>query len=224
MTDNTKIIVQLEGKPLLTPQKNPLCAPTQALADAMADEWKAAQPPSAKPLTTLACTAIDRIAPQREGVIEALMVYLDTDTLSYIQAAEEGGELAKRQRKDWKPVLDWASHEFGAIWQTTSGIDAATQLPAMHEAVRAYLHAQDDWRLSAACQLAAACSSLVLTLAVLHGRMSAQAAYGLSCLEQEVQEQRWGKDDEAESKKARVKAEMQEITRFLRLLEDTKTA
>ncbi len=227
MTDDKKIIIALDGQELLTPQKNPLWVPTRALADAIADEFRKAKPSSVirhpssaqAPLTALAYTAIDRIEGNEEAIIDALMVYGDTDTLSYVASASENEPLATRQQRLWKPIIDWASREFGAIWQTASGIEPATQVPEMHEAIRAYLKTQGAMRLSAACVLVSCYSSLLLALAVLKGRVSEAEAFELSRLEEAVQNERWGVDVEAEKKNARVKAETHAAGHFLRLLE-----
>ncbi len=244
MTDDKKIIIALDGQELLTPQKNPLWVPTRALADAIADEFRKAKPSSVirhpssaqAPLTALAYTAIDRIEGQEEAIIDALMVYGDTDTLSYALKPSPSGRglgegphpdllpegegiLAARQQRLWKPIIDWASREFGAIWQTASGIEPATQVPEMHEAIRAYLKTQGAMRLSAACVLVSCYSSLLLALAVLKARVSEAEAFELSRVEEAVQNERWGVDVEAEKKNARVKAETHAAGHFLRLLE-----
>ena len=56
----------LDGRPVRTPGRAPLALPTDALAEAVADEWRAVGEtidPRAMPLTGLANAAIDRIAP-----------------------------------------------------------------------------------------------------------------------------------------------------------------
>lgn len=218
-----RLAIKVNESYLLTPQKNPLCVPTQVLADAMVEEWVAGKKftPTTHPLTALAYTAIDRIEGQEELILDALMVYADTDTLSYVVPTNENEPLAKRQEQEWKPLIDWASREFGAIWQTASGIEPATQVPEMHDAIRAYLIEQGAMRLSAACVLVSCYSSLVLTLAVLKGRLSAEEACTLSCLEERLQNERWGTDSEAEKKTLRVKAETSAAGHFLRLLAST---
>ena len=59
--------VLLDGRPVKTPARRPLAAPTQALAQALADEWEAQREmvdPAAMPLTRLANSIIDGVADQ----------------------------------------------------------------------------------------------------------------------------------------------------------------
>ena len=58
-------VVTLDGRPVRTPGRVPLALPTDALAEAVAGEWRAVPEvvdPRAMPLTGLANAAIDRIA------------------------------------------------------------------------------------------------------------------------------------------------------------------
>jgi len=205
--------------PTVTPGKRPFVLPTKALTDAIAEEWQTGKKfsPSIMPLTSLVYTAIDRIESQRDAIIEALMVYVDTDTLSYRSNSSE--KMVERQKKDWVPLHQWAAKEFGAIWQTVDGIDPAIQTPEMHTAIQTYLESLSNMQLSAFCVLASSYSSLLLAVAVLKKRLNAEAAFDLSRLEEEVQAEEWGRVDEAEQRVSRVKAEIQAISRFLRLLE-----
>ena len=213
------IHVAINGGPAVTPAKHPLIVPTQALADAIAEEWKTQKKftPGGMPLTALAYTAIDRIAGQEGPIIEALMVYADTDTLSY--RSTDNAELAKRQEQEWAPVLAWISKQYGAIWQTVTGIEPATQPDDMHRGIADYFRTLTPMQLSAACVLASIYSSLALTVAVLKNHLRADIAFSRSRLEEEVQAARWGRDSEADQKTARVKAEIEAAGRFLRLLE-----
>lgn len=218
--DGTHIWVAVTGKGLMTPAKQELRVPTQALADAIEAEWAAHKKyvAAAMPLTALACTAIDRIAPQREAIIEALMAYVDTDTLSY-RATNEA--LAARQTQEWDPVVSGMSKRFGGIWQTTAGIGSLAQPEAIHDGIRAWLAGLCAMRLSAVSVLASLFSSLVLAIAVAEGELDAGRAFALSRLEEEFQADRWGRDDEAHERSMKMQAETVAAARFLRLLAGT---
>jgi chaperone required for assembly of F1-ATPase len=76
--------VLLDGKPMRTPAKAVLVAPTRALADAIAAEWrevpeKAELNVSHLRLTRLAATGLDRVATQRERVIDDTAKYAGSD-------------------------------------------------------------------------------------------------------------------------------------------------
>ncbi len=204
--------------PTHTPAKKPFELPAEALQKAIEKEWEG-QPKfiSAKmPLTSLAFTAIDRIAPQMEGIIEALLVYADTDTLCY-RAPEE--ELAARQKAEWDVVLGWPSLLLGTKWSVVEGIMPLDQPEKIHTALRAYLQKKDAFVLAAFSVLAGGYSSLVLAMAVVEKHLSADAAYELSRLEENYSAEKWGRDEEASDRALRIKEEMLAAGRFLNLLD-----
>ncbi len=108
--------------PTHTPAKNLFSLPNPAFTEAVAAEWQAGKKysPSAMPLTALAYTAIDKIADKKNDIIEVLMVYVDSDTLTYRATGSEA--LAKLQEEKWGAVLKWAGTRFDVAWQTTSGV------------------------------------------------------------------------------------------------------
>ena len=86
-----------------------LILPTLALADAVADEWRAQGDeidPRAMPLTGLANAAIDRVAPDPVGFAAPLAAYGESDVLCY--RAEGPAELVAEQATAWEPLLAWA--------------------------------------------------------------------------------------------------------------------
>ena len=67
--------VELDGKPLRTPAREPLIVPTKALAEAIAAEWNGVEDkidPGAMPLTGLANAAVDRVAPDKEAFAQGV--------------------------------------------------------------------------------------------------------------------------------------------------------
>ena len=204
--------------PLLTPGKKPLSVPTKALADAISAEWKAhgKYVPGKMPLTSLAYTAIDQIAQQKPLIVESLMVYIDTDALSYRATSSE--KLATQQLEQWNPVLKWVGDLLGAKWEVTSGVMPIDQSPALYKAMEKRLKALDAMPLAACCMFASGFSSLALMLATLEKHVDAAEAFRLSRLEEESQAETWGRDAEADSRAARLKEEILSAAEFLRLL------
>src|SRR5436190_13382594 len=90
--------VQLDGRPVRTPQASPLRLPTPALADAVAEEWRAQGDtiePASMHLTKLANTAIDGTASRHSEVTDELLKYGAGDLLCY---RADDPALAERQR------------------------------------------------------------------------------------------------------------------------------
>lgn len=212
--------VSANGSPLLTPGRKPLSVPSQALADAIHAEWRESKgrfSASVMPLTSLAYTAIDRIEGQKDAIIEVLLAYVDTDTLSYRSGGSD--KLAQSQNKQWNPILDWARKTLGATWNVTSGVMPLDQPEDLRGAVARRLSALDSMQLSACCLLASGFSSLALMLAVVEGHIDAEEGFRLSRLEEDSQAEAWGVDDEAAARAQRLKGEILAAARFLRLLE-----
>src|SRR5215475_2389681 len=78
--------ILLDGKPVLTPSRRPLAAPSLALAQAIASEWDAQTEvidPARMPLTRLANTVIDGVSEKSQPVVDEIAKYLASDLLFY---------------------------------------------------------------------------------------------------------------------------------------------
>jgi chaperone required for assembly of F1-ATPase len=209
--------ILLDGRPVKTPARAPLELPTQALAEAVAEEWRVQGDeiaPDAMVLTKLANTALDRVAPMREGVIGQVMGFLN-DLLCY--RAEHPADLVAMQSAEWDPLLDWAAERYGVRLQTRPGILHFAQSNEAVAAFRRAVEAYDPFALTALATVAPVLGSLVLTLALAEGRVDAAAAFALSTLDERYQTERWGKDAEAEQRAAGLLDAVTVAERFLRL-------
>lgn len=215
--------LSVAGRALTTPQKQALVVPTRALAEHMAQEWNAAKglfKPDAMLATTLAYTAIDRITPAKEQVVDALMEYLHTDTLCYWSPDPQ---VQAHQRSDWLPVIEWANKRYGLALHYGDALINKPQNEADFAKVKAMLMTLEPMEISALGALVPAYGSLILALCVKEGVTDALAAYRLSSLESELQAERWGRDAEAVEKSARIRREVESIEHFLKVLHDVKT-
>ena len=210
--------VLLDGRPVKTPAQNPLRLSSAGLAGAIANEWNE-QVDEIKihsmPLTKLANTAIDRVAPLRAEVIEQILAFGGSDLLCY--RAEAPAALTARQQREWQPLLDWAADRFGLRLQTSAGIIHVAQPDGSFGATRVHLTGQSDYAIAAAHTAAALLGSLVLTLALLENRLDPDAVFRLSRLDEEFQAEQWGRDAEAESRAAAQAGELTAIAQFLSL-------
>jgi len=101
--------ILLDGKPVKTPGRRDLALPSDALAEAIADEWNAVGEqidPRAMKLSGLANAALDRIAPDPAGFARGLAAYGESDLLCYRAEAPAG--LVRRQSESWDPIIAWA--------------------------------------------------------------------------------------------------------------------
>jgi len=215
--------VLLDGKPMRTPAKAVLVAPTRALADAIAKEW-ADVPDKAEiniahlPLTRLAATGLDRVIPQRERVIDDTAKYGDSDLLCY--RATQPVSLVQRQQQAWQPLLDWAAERYGARLVVANGTTFVTQPADAIAALRAAVAAHGDLALSALYNLTHIAGSLVIALAVAERHITAVQSFEAAQLDELSQIERWGSDPIATKRHDGIKHDMNAGATFLALLEN----
>jgi chaperone required for assembly of F1-ATPase len=209
--------ILLDGRRVKTPMHAALVLPTAALAEAVAEEWRAQGGqivPHAMPLTKLANTAIDRVAGHEAAIVDQVMAYAN-DLLCYRAAAP--ADLAARQATEWDPLLAWAAERFGAKLTTQTGITHFQQPPEAVAALRRPVEAQNPFTLAALHNAATILGSLVLALAVAEGRLAAGEAFALSQLDERYQAERWGEDHEAVQRAQALAAELAAAERFIQL-------
>lgn len=190
--------VTLDDKPLRTPGKLPLVLPTAALAQEVAAEWDAQAEviaPLTMPLTRAANSAIEKVALQFAAVAGMLAEYGGTDLLCY--RATGPSDLVRLQAAEWDPLLDWAANDLGAPLKVTQGVVHVAQDDAALKQLHQHLLAVDTYGLTALHDLVTLPGSLVMGLAVIRGRLSADEAHRLSRLDETWQAAQWGEDEDA---------------------------
>ena len=152
--------MQLDGRALRTPERSPVVFPTSAAAAVVAAEWDAQSKyimPNLMPLTRLAMTAIDRTPLSREGIIQDLMPYVDTDTVCFWEDPDRTATSAKlheMQAETYQPVIDWFSDKFGGQFAQTTGL-FVTQPAGLKAEVQSWMEGLDDWTLTCLVRAAA---------------------------------------------------------------------
>jgi chaperone required for assembly of F1-ATPase len=213
--------VLLDGKPMRTPAKAVLVVPTQPLAEAIAGEWggvpdKAEINAALLPLTRLAATGLDRVAPRRAEVIADTAKYAGSDLLCYRATAPDS--LVKLQHETWQPLLDWAADGYGARLVVANGMSFVEQpedaKARMHDAVAAH----SDLALSALYNLTHTAGSLVIALAVSDKHLNAEQAFSAAQVDELYQIARWGDDPTALKQREGVRGDIEACARFLALL------
>lgn len=210
--------VALDDKPLRTPGKLPLILPTRELAQAIAEEWDAQDDvinPNTMPLTRAANSAVEKVAPQFDAVAQMLGDYGSTDLLAY--RASEPEELIQQQAQGWDPLIDWSATHLRAPMRITQGVIPVDQDPASVQQMRDRVAALDPFALTALHDLVTLPGSLILGLAVLEGRLTADEAFALSRLDEEFQADRWGRDPEADTAAENRHQAMLSAERFWKL-------
>ncbi len=220
-TDSGHMIL-LDGKPMRLPSGAPLIVGSARLADAIAVEWQTAG--GAKggdmtfkdtPLTRLAGTAIERIAPDPAPIIDAIARYGETDLLCY--RAEMPQKLVRHQHQHWQPWLDWAARTHDAPLRVTSGVGYVKQHRDAVAALRRAVAALDIDALAALGIAVPALGSLVLGLALAAGELDADTAFALGALDELFQAEQWGDDYEAIDRRTSMLADITLAARYIDL-------
>jgi chaperone required for assembly of F1-ATPase len=212
--------LKLDGRPVRTPARSALVVPTEALALAIAEEWRSVGDeldPRAMPLTGLANAAIDRIAPDRQAFAGGLAKYAEADLACY--RSEWPPELVERQAGSWDELLAWGRRRYDVDFATTSGLLHVPQPQATIERLSQAVAELDPFHLAGLSPLVTAGGSLLAGLAVLEKAMSAEAAWQAVSIDERWQLEQWGADKEAEQGLEGRRRDFLAAARFLELLD-----
>ncbi|MPZ56355.1 MAG: ATPase [Rhizobiales bacterium] len=210
--------VLLDDRPVRTPARRGLAAPTRPLAEAIAAEWDAQREqidPAIMPLTRLANSTIDGVEEAREAVKAEIGKYLVSDLLFY--RADQPQWLVDRQAALWDPVIGWMRNDIGARFVLAQGVMHVAQPEQALAAVQPLIP-EDAWRLGAVHAVTTLTGSALLALALLHGRLSAEAVWAAAHVDEDWNLAQWGDDPLSRERRAYREAEMQAAGRVLELL------
>jgi chaperone required for assembly of F1-ATPase len=211
--------ILLDGRPVKTPGRADLAAPTQGLAEAIADEWRGQSEeidPRGMAMTGLANAAIDRIGPEREAFARGLAGYGESDLTCY--RAEGPAPLVARQAERWDPILAWAGKRYDVAFEIAAGVMHKRQPEVTVERLRQAVLARDAFALAGLSHLVTVSGSLLIALALADGAIDLESAWQAATLDEAWQIETWGSDAEAEKALAARRADFEAGHRFLGLL------
>lgn len=212
--------IRLDGRPVRTPARALLEVQTDALAQAIAQEWAAQGDqvdPRAMPLTGLANAAIDRVAPDPAAFARDLARYAETDLLCY--RADGPEPLVARQQAEWDPLLGWAAQRYDIHFTCVTGILHTPQPEATVARLGEALLANPPFRLAPLSPLITISGSLVIALAVVEGAITAEDAFAAGHLDELWQAEQWGEDELAAQGRAKRREDFLSAARFLALVD-----
>lgn len=210
--------VLLDGRPIKTAGGRPQLVPSAALAKALAAEWAGQGEEinaAAFFLRDMADYAIDVIGPDRAGALRQILPYGETDTLCY--RAEPGEALGRRQDAVWEPLLRAAETRLDVHFERVAGIIHRPQPPQTMTRLEAVLATLPDCELAALNTLASLAASLLIGLAALEPGVDVPLLWDAANLEEDWQAELWGKDAEAEARRARRAETFAAAARFAAL-------
>ena len=213
--------IRLDDRPVRTPGRVPLTLPTPALAEAVADEWRAVAEgaeidPRAMPLTGLANAAIDRIDPDPSTFAAGLAAFAESDLLCY--RADSPPALVERQAALWDPLLDWARTRYDVHFEVTTGIMHRPQPPATLTRLRDAVTARSAFELAGLSPIVTISGSLVAALALIEHAAPAETVWRAAELDEDFQAEQWGRDPLSEAALESRRRDFDAGVRFLGLL------
>jgi chaperone required for assembly of F1-ATPase len=209
--------VLLDGKPIRTPARRALNAPTRELAEAIAGEWQVQRDvvdPARMPLTRLSNAIIDAVSEATQPVADEIEKYLRSDLVFYRAEAPAG--LVERQERAWDPVLAWARDRFNARFVLAQGVMHVTQPRESVEAVRAAIPAE-PWRLGAVSSITTLTGSGLLAVALAHRALDPGEVWSAAHVDEDWQMSQWGRDELALQRRTFREAEFQAAVTVLTL-------
>ena len=216
--------VMLDARTLRTPGGVVFRAPTQALAQAVCEEWAAQGEhilPATMPLTQLAFAALDGGEAARIERIAYVLKFAETDLCCH--RAESLPELVARQAAAWDPLVAWGAETLRARLAVVTGVVAAPASADALGALRQRAEGLDDFRLTALAQAAGLSGSALIAFALVEGRIAAAAAFAAAALDDLWSLERWGEDEEARGRLDRLRGELDAVARFVRALSGAST-
>lgn len=202
--------VLLDGRPLRTPAKALVETPRHEIAEALAGEWRAQGEhiePASMPMTRLLNSALDGVRGREARVAAEIVRYAMSDLVCY--RAETPESLVEAQRRHWDPLVAWAGALLGVELKLATGIVAVAQADAVATAAAALIRPLDALALAGVHVMTTLTGSAVVALAVLRGHLTAEAGWTAAHVDEDWQAAQWGRDAEAERRRAARWRDMQ---------------
>jgi chaperone required for assembly of F1-ATPase len=211
--------ITLDDKPVRTPSRRPLVAPTRQIAEAIAAEWAAQNAiinPMSMPLTRLANSVIDAVADRVEAVVDDVAKYFESDLVFY--RAGHPDALVEREARHWDPVLFWAADTLGAHFILAEGIVHVRQPDQAVAAARAALPT-GPWPIAALHVVTTLTGSALLALALLRGVLDEDQVWSAAHVDENWNSEQWGVDGEVAARRAARLIEFKAAARVLKALD-----
>lgn len=212
-------VVRLDERPVRTPGREPLALPSDALAEAIADEWRAVAEtidPRAMALTGLANAAIDRVMPDPAGFAAGIAAYAESDLLCY--RAQSPTALVEREAAAWDPLLDWARDRYDVHFECVSGIMHRAQPAATIARLSEAVASRPPFALVALQPIVTITGTLVGALALAEQAITPDGLWTAATIDETWQAERWGEDTLALEARAARRRDFDSAVRFLSLL------
>ena len=214
--------IELDQRPVRLPKGTRLSVPSYALAEALAEEWRAAGCGEGKsftsadlPLTGMTGFMVECLPSEREAIIQSLLAYAQSDVLCYREASQKA--LYRRQSEVWDPLLQQLEVVLGCRLMTTTGVMPITQTNETIQIFQKALEASTQAELAVLGNVVPILGSLALGFLILKANMTAETAVDSATLDEQFQMTLWGRETEITHRIESMKKEISIAIRFLAL-------
>ncbi|MCK0129121.1 ATP12 family protein [Erythrobacter sp. F6033] len=211
--------VTLDGRGLKTVKGVPQIVPTATLAEKLAAEWDIQGEkldPAQFSLRDMTDYAIDVVGTDIAAQAQKITAFGDTDTLLY--RADPDEHLYAKQQEVWEPIVAAFEAREGVELVRVSGIMHRPQSDEALGKLRARLEAMGRFELAALESMTSLAASLVIALSAADAGAEADAIelWRAASLEEEWQADLWGRDLEAEDRRAKRQSDFLKAWEFIR--------
>ncbi|KAJ7470615.1 ATP12-domain-containing protein [Mycena latifolia] len=189
--------ILLDHRALKTPSGNTLLVPSEKslVAALVAAEWESQETllkTHALPMTALVSRAIDAMVDEttRAEVRQALLPYLDTDTICFYQ--DYPPQLVELQAEHWDPLLSWARSTFNVELHTFDSLLFNSQPNETKFKMDQVLSSFNHWEMAAMERATYTTKSFIIALALVRKHLTVEQAALATQVEVASQIQRWG--------------------------------
>jgi len=189
--------VALDGRIPKTPGSKQVVVPIEAIADRMAEEWRAQGEfidPETMPMVRLINSAVEAGADSLPALRAEIIKYAGNDLMLY--RADGPDSLVRRQEELWDDVLVKLARKFGVAFQPTTGILHQPQPDVTLAKLAATIESEPLLPLTAMNAVMSITGSGLLAIAVRHGLIDAEAAWVAAHVDEDHNISLWGEVEE----------------------------
>ncbi len=211
--------VGLDGRVPKTPGAKPVVVPSEAVAEALAEEWSAQKEfidPETMPLVRLVNSAIEAGEATMPVLLSEIIKYTGNDLLLY--RADTPESLVRRQEQHWDGALVKLARHFDIAFQPTIGIVHQPQPPATLIRLGDVLEDEPLLPLTAMNAMMSITGSGLLAIAYRHGLLTAEDVWAAAHVDEDFNIELWGEVEEITTRRAKRRSEFDSAVRLLEML------
>jgi chaperone required for assembly of F1-ATPase len=211
--------VTLDGKSPRTPGMKTVVVPTQAVAEAMAEEWAAQAEfidAQTMPMTRIVNSAVEGGEAAMPALAAEIVKYAGNDLLLY--RAETPESLMRKQEEMWDPLLVALARTFDVAFQPTFGVVHQEQPAANSVKLGAVLAGEPLLSLTAINVITSITGSGLLAIVLRHGLADAEQVWAAAHVDEDHNVANWGEVEEITVRRGKRRREFDAAVRLVTLL------